>query len=150
MYESKSMRQVKDDLWKYHKKGFYICITTNGAIRKDGACVMGAGIARQAKQRYPDLPFLLGKRISKYGNKVFVFKKLKLITFPVKHHWIEKADLALIRLSTFQLLQAADQFDLDRIYLPRPGCKNGGRKWSEVKPLLKMLDNRFVICDLAR
>ncbi len=39
------------DIWEI--PGDARVITTNGVVRKDGACVMGRGVALQAKMRYP-------------------------------------------------------------------------------------------------
>lgn len=64
-----------------------ICITTNGFVKKDGTCVMGRGIARQAAKRWPDLPKILGNHIKQKGNVVGVLLEesgTKIVSFPVK------------------------------------------------------------------
>ena len=47
------MKEIKSDIWKV--KADWICVTTNGKIRADGRAVMGAGIAKDAKIRFPDI-----------------------------------------------------------------------------------------------
>ncbi len=145
------MQEIFEDIWKQHKQGRWVVITTNGDIKNDGTCVMGRGVAKQAADRFPDLPCELGKRIASAGNVVNVFEDLKIITLPVKHHWKDKADLRLIEKSLQQLVAWADipPRKHGKFYMVRPGCSNGKRDWeSEVKPLCeKYLDNRFVIVE---
>ena len=45
----------------------YICITTNSILNKNGELVMGAGVALEAKQRFPELPKVYGSKIKKMG-----------------------------------------------------------------------------------
>ncbi len=128
-------------------------ITTNGSVNSKGRAVMGAGVAVQAKNKYPTIDYVLGLRLQDRGNNVHVlFVNMETIfTFPVKHHWYEKADPLLIAKSASQLLSKVNLYagDKRKIYMPRPGCGNGGLTWDEVKPLLTpILDDRFVIVEL--
>ena len=128
-------------------------ITTNGSVRRDGCAVMGRGCAREAAQGFPQLPRLLGDRLSATGNRLYFFDNrtlgstFGLFTFPVKHHWMERADLALIAESTEtfarQLLGSA-------VYvMPRPGCGNGGLQWTDVRPILASLPDSVVVVHFA-
>jgi len=141
------MKEIKGNLWDYYDKGEWIVITTNGSIKKNGACVMGRGVAKDARDRFPNLDKVLGKAIDRFGNIVFVLNSMigaKIITFPVKHHWQEKADLKLIERSCRQLEFVVREKSV--VYLVRPGCGNGQLKWSKVKPVLeKYLDERFIV-----
>lgn len=143
------MRQATGDLWHLAKNSILV-ITTNGAVRKDGACVMGRGIALEAAQTFPDLPFLLGKYIKKYGNRCFNLGKwgeYQLVSFPVKHHWKEEADIRLISRSAKQLIEMSDKFGWKEVFMPRPGCGNGRLLWKDVEPVLvPILDDRFIVC----
>lgn len=107
---------------------------------------MGRGVARQARERYPSLPELLGALLRNYGNHVFPHPTFQLFTFPVKHAWREPADIALIHCSVLELDRHASGLGLTRVWLVRPGCGNGGLLWEVVRPLLAdMLDDRFVV-----
>jgi len=113
---------------------------------------MGKGLALQAKEKFPELPLELGTRITHYGNKVFVFMLYRLIMFPVKSVWYENAKLELIEKSCKELKEIF-RYNLSDlpvpVYLPKVGCGNGGLNWNEVKPILeKILDDRFIVCDL--
>jgi hypothetical protein len=148
------MKEITGDIWNHHAKGEWIVITTNGSVNKSGECVMGRGVALQAKKKFPPLARILGDAIKRGGNKVHVLQGFRLITFPVKHQWFEMADLELIKKSAEQLkdwhwflfqgskLSPEEQ----KIYLVRPGAGNGHRTWEEVKAVIEpILDDRFVI-----
>jgi len=146
------MREEQGDIWEAYNAGLWIVIPTNGDWRKDGACVMGRGLALQTKERFPCFPYDLGERLREYGNVVFTFQRYRIITFPVKHHWNEMADLHLIEESA-KALQEIFKYNLSGIptpiYLPRVGCGNGKLDWKNVKPILEAtLDNRFIIISL--
>ena len=144
-------QEIIGDIWDKWKEGFWIVIPTNGFVNNKGECTMGAGLALQAKTKFPDLPKELAERLEEYGNVVFTFHKYHLITFPVKRVWWERANPELIKRSCKDL-QKIFEHNLSGIplplYLPRVGCGNGKLKWTDVKPILeKYLDERFVVCD---
>jgi hypothetical protein len=142
------MKEVKGNIWDFYGRGNWVVITTNGTVKRNGACVVGRGITLEAKNRIENLDKILGKAIQAFGNQVFVLQSLcgaKIISFPVKHNWYEKADLDLIERSCKQLSFINENRNLT-IYMPRPGCGNGRLDWNEVRPILeKYLDDRFVV-----
>ena len=106
------MIEVVGNLWE-HPADCRV-ITTNGTVKNNGECVMGRGCAAEAKLRYPSVAHYLGGRIQGSGNHVNVlFDKTDdaagLISFPVKHNWFERADMALIERSAEELVIAVDQ-----------------------------------------
>jgi hypothetical protein len=139
------MREIKGNLWDYYgKDNFVILVTTNGFVKKNGECVMGRGCALEAKQRIPQLPYLLGYHIKLNGNVPFRVPAEPIMTFPTKHVWWEKSDIELIKKSA-EFYAACDAETT--FILPRPGCGNGGLKWVDVKPVIEtiLLDNVWVI-----
>ena len=135
------MEEVIGDIWKYHELGYWIVIPTNGFVKKEsGECVMGRGLALQAKLKFPKLPFELGALIDKYGNCGFVFPQYRLFSFPVKHNWWESADIELIKQSCEGLV-VCSYYNWSKIpqpiYLPRVGCGNGKLRWKDVKPVIE-------------
>lgn len=143
------MRDVVGDLWGYPADAR--CITTNGTVKRNGEAVLGRGCAAEAARRYPGLAQEIGTWLVTYGNQVMVSEVVArtdrswLVTFPVKHHWREKADLKLIEQSAWMLVEVAN---LDKawktIVIPRPGCGNGGLSWADVRSkLVHILDDRF-------
>lgn len=132
------MIEITDDIWNYKNKG-WIVIPTNGDVNRKGQAVMGRGIALQAKIKIPGFEYTFGYALKKFGNCLMHFSEpVPVITFPVKHHWMEKADLGLIKNSAGQLFKWHLQYNHgDKIYIPRVGCGNGSLDWKDVKPILE-------------
>jgi len=144
------MRECLGDLWEQHEAGEWVCITTNGIIKSDGTAVMGAGVARQAADRFPDLPSKLAEYLQIHGNRVFMFPKYRVITFPTKHHWKDKSSIDLIKKSCRELMELLNTYPqhIPAVWLPRPGCKHGGLQWEEVKSAISpLLDSRVIVID---
>jgi hypothetical protein len=116
---------------------------------------MGRGLALQAKTKFPFMPKMLGNLLKEHGNIGFEFPMWNMLTFPVKHHWHEQANLELIEQSAKDLEDFAVWIDIERInfpmpiYLPKVGCGNGHLNWNDVKPILDkhLADYKFIICD---
>ena len=150
------MIEYEGDLWDLVADA--TVITTNGFVKSNGRAVMGRGCAREARDRYKDLPAsnvdeLLGYLLKTEGNHVHdlgLWKGRRLITFPTKHHWREASDLELIMRSSGELVVLANTLQLTNIAMPRPGCGSGRRRWSDVRPLIEeVLDDRFIVCHLS-
>ena len=139
------MKEAVGDIWQYPADRHVI--TTNGAVRADGACVMGRGVAQQARDKYPGLDMEIGRAIKAYGNHVFGCGIGGILTFPVKHHWRDAADPLLIMRSILEIIQWADESGDKVIVMPRPGCGNGRLHWVDVRHLCKYLDDRFVVIE---
>lgn len=127
-----------------------VCVTTCQVTNSRGHLVMGAGIAKQAKERHPELPRFWGKAISEEEDDIIVTSGLAsyaLVAFHTKMHWRDPSILSLIRKSATSLRNVADQNRWQCVFLPRPGCSNGKLLWSEVKPILEDvgLNDRFII-----
>lgn len=129
-------------------------ITTNGVIKKNGAAVMGRGCALQAKDMFKGIDYDLGYCIDIVGNIPTYIGEYKLkervyeiISFPVKHHWRDKADLSLIERSAKMLPKIIHPGAT--VVMPRPGCGNGGLNWEDVAPVIEpYLDDRFLVVSL--
>lgn len=151
------MIEIDADLWSY--PAWARVVTTNGQVRKDGRAVMGAGVAKAAAQRYPDIERLLGAALREHGNHVHAFfcptgriiaQYDHVITFPTKEHWRDPSTLSLIERSAREM---AELFSNPRyeswgtVVMPRPGTGRGGLRWDEVRPVIApILDDRFVVC----
>lgn len=139
------MKEDIGDIWDM--KCDWRCITTNGAIKRNGEAVMGRGVAREAAKKYSDLPRELGAHIRVWGNVLGMFKEYKIITFPVKHHWMTKADMELIKKSAKDLASFAKKYRHETFVLTRPGCRNGRLDWKDVKKAIRHIlpDNVTVV-----
>jgi hypothetical protein len=140
------MIEITGDIWHYHEAGYPIVITTNGDLNSRGQAIMGRGIALEMKTRYPEFPQELAIHLEHYGNKVGYFKFYNVFTFPTKHHWFEKSDIELIKISALSLYVASGWAGFDKVYMVRPGCSNGKLLWRDVKPILDpILNDRFIV-----
>lgn len=130
-----------------------VCVTTNGIVKRDGNAVMGAGIAKQANDMF-HVSKKLGDYINKYGNRPFNLGAVKrggevfyLFTYPTKYNFKDDSDINLIVKSAEYLMEMADKFKVNNIFLPPPGCGLGNLNYEvTVKPWISnILDDRFVI-----
>lgn len=143
------MREVYGDLWDYPAD--IRVITTNGDVNRFGQAVMGRGVALQAKQRYPGVELVLGSYLKSSGLCLVYMESQKLVSFPVKYHWHQQADLRLIERSAKSLVQLSKLYGWKTVVLPRPGCGNGGLDWEDVKPVIAPIlkSKRFVVIERA-
>lgn len=152
------MKEVGGYLWNYPADWY--CITTNGSLTSKGLAIMGAGVAKQARNRYPDLPKRLGEILQGYrkvllGPSLLGFNKedtgydRNLIIFPTKYEWTDEfSSLKLIKESASMLRYLATRRGDETFAIPRPGCGNGNLRWQEdVKPILEPIlpDNVHII-----
>jgi len=139
--QKRDILDIPDKYWR--------CVTTNGVVKDNGECVMGAGVAKAIKGKYPEVPRILGQHIKMWGNIVWADHPNKLIYFPVKHKWWQMADLKLIESSTKQLFAIIEAhpnwFANQPIFLPRPGCGNGKLSWDDVKQVIEPLLHEQVV-----
>ena len=149
------MKEITGNLWE--QPGWKV-ITTNGTVTNAGLAVMGRGIAKEAALRYPRLQKDLGGRIGVTGNHVYLFEYRSpegpkdwetLVTLPVKHHWMDKASLRLIKDSLQELVTLVTALSPDcPVNLVRPGCGNGGLTWPVVRLFCEeVLSDRFTIVE---
>lgn len=126
-----------------------LCITTNLALRSNGHGICGAGIAKQARDIWPEIEKSLGKIISAEQSGVSILLvdgKTSILSFPTKYHWKDKSDLDLIIQSCKELVKLTDTMHWFSVGLPRPGCSLGRLDWSDVKKnISRYLDDRFTI-----
>lgn len=147
-------RLAYGNMWSIWPKADLFLITTNGTVKNNGALVMGAGIAKQAKQKWPKLPFVLGAAIKKYKGEPYhilvspEYPKNKLGCFQVKHHWADNADLGLIEQGVRSLNWWSTQHNDPNIHLNFPGIGNGKLNIDSVWPIVKHLQDNVVLWQL--
>ena len=141
------MIESRSDIW--NSGADYICVTTNGIVSRDGTLVMGAGFAKQVRNRYHGIDRALGEGVKLLGNIPLMFNTAQgesnIISLPTKNHWKDKSSLELIVRSVSHI--AKTMRPTDTIALTRPGCALGGLDWeSTVKPAIEpLLDDRFTV-----
>lgn len=142
------MQLVQDDIWSYADKLDFICVTTNSIVKTNGCLVMGAGIAKTAMERNPDLPKEFGKQILDKGLAGQFYGLLavgKYIAFQTKLHYKDSSPLDVVQRSCNALQRLAKKYPEKSFGLPYPGISNGRLDPKVVYPFLKDLpDNVFV------
>jgi hypothetical protein len=139
------MKEVKGNLW--NSDCTYTAVTTNNVIKRNGDLVMGAGIAKQAVQRFPRLPRILAEHIKANGNTPCLVKDYGILSFPTKYNWRNPSSIELIAQSA-KLAMALLPEDAT-CAMSRPGCGNGSLQWEQVRPVLEdILDDRFIVYSL--
>ncbi len=146
-------RFQRGDMWTAFATADLFLITTNSAIRKDGALVMGRGIARQARDRFPGLAASLGRhilntcgRLGAYGLLVSPrWPEAKLGVFQVKQHYGQPASLELIRHSTAMLCAWCAEHPGAQVALNYPGIGNGRLHREAVLPVIAQLSEQVTI-----
>ena len=152
------MIEIKANIWDNQFDGMWRVIPINCQINSKGELIMGAGLAKEAKFRYPSLPKHFANLIydqERRGQPIFPLLRwigdqdVNLMGFPTKRHWRDKSNLSLIEegLIFLQGLMPYLMCDGERekAVCPRLGCgeRTGRLDWErEVRPLfLKYFEN---------
>lgn len=88
--QSQLPKEFEGNIWKWIGKAAVICIPTNNYIT-NGRNVMGAGLAREALMRYPNLDKIMGDILVKFGfypYSIKVDRRTHIMNFPVKPNFI--------------------------------------------------------------
>lgn len=140
---------VQNDIWNYHPN-HWIVIPTNLGWKPDGSAVMGAGLAKDAADRYPELARWYGaknRHRDSHQPLVDLYHPKKLIMLPTKRlnyakpflSWKFNSDVELIEQSLKSLVIEVEKFGgcgIDEVYLSPPGCGNGNLEWGDVRQML--------------
>ncbi len=138
------------DMWSAWDDADLFLITTNATIKNNGALVMGRGIAKEARDRFPGLDFALGRAVLERGSHYYLLispswpaKKLGL--FQVKCDFARPADMKLIQLSATALHKWCAVHPFAQVHLNYPGIGNGHLLIDQVAPLLAELPSNVHI-----
>lgn len=172
-------RMQKADAWSLPEADA-VCITTNGFVSARGLAAVGMGVAKAAKDRYPQLGKWMAQKLHINGHCVQVVCKVVadpyLVSFPVKPAFVvsngqnvvsfkqveypagtwvpgfyAKASLALIERSLQELVHLTELMQWQHVVLPRPGCGAGELRWEDMAVLLaRYLDHRFILVHQGR
>lgn len=147
------MKLQRGNMWTAYDEADYFLITTNSFLKGNGALVMGRGIAREARDRFPGLDHAFGSAIGSrcghlgYYHLLFgsFWKQPKLGAFQVKSHYQNEASMALIQETVYRLRTAAYLEPAKSFHLNFPGIGNGNLLRAVVLPTLDILpDNVFI------
>lgn len=154
------MIEIEGNIWDY--TGKYIVIPINLEVKKNGENIMGAGLALEAKNKFPNFPKMVGNSIkAKQFNETRRVNYYNLsdmdngynfyyngVAFPTKYKPQYTSCLNLILWGAKQLAHDFGETNF-KCYLPRLGCgvKTGQLDWStQVKPILaNILNDNFIV-----
>jgi hypothetical protein len=160
------LRSQVGDIWDFLPTHYVVITTNQGWKVRSGkaSAVMGKGLAKDAADRYPELPRLYGEWCK--GGKhdeLYWYEKAPLILLPVKPlnptwpetSWRSPASLDLIQASCARLLSQTKRFAQWKapfgrrpIALCLLGCGAGGLTMEEVRPIMDQYfggDENFVL-----
>ena len=149
------MQLATGDMWSVFEQADLFLITTNGILNAHGALVMGAGIARQARDLFPGLEQRFGKAVSSYGPRYGIlfpnaWPEDKLGAFQTRQHWREGGDVKLIELARDKLSVWCQLYPTCQVYLNMPGVGLGGLKREVVLPLFSQLPDTVTLWEYHR
>ena len=148
------MRLRHGNMWRVFDDADLFVVTTNSVIKTSGELVMGKGIARQARDRFPHLAKRFGDEVRRMGDEPYGLITLlpfsgtdidKMAAFQVKRHFMNMADIHLIEMSAAHLSEWGERHPGAVIHMNFPGIGNGGLGVEDVLPVIhRMPDNVFV------
>ena len=104
--------------------------------------VMGKGIAKEFKERYPDM-FKEYAELCEQGNlqpgKPYYYQDLlgnSIINFPTKKHWRSPSKLSYIVQGLKWFVDNYKELNISSVAFPPLGCGNGGLNWELVGPIM--------------
>lgn len=149
------------DMWSAWDEADLFLITTNACIKPDSRLVMGAGIARQARVKWPGIDLRTGAALRGKSDRQIDFTlngrqytllepeynllvssdwpRLKFGLFQVKRHFHTDASIGIIEQSAAELaLWCASRPD-SQVHLNFPGIGNGRLEKDQVLPIIEKL-----------
>jgi len=104
--------------------------------------VMGAGLAKEFKKRYPEMYREYRK---KYENnelkigKLHVFRTIDklIINFPTKIHWKDNSKLEWIEAGLKYFITNYKKWNITSVAFPQLGTSHGKLNWNDVKPIME-------------
>lgn len=131
------IKYVRGDLLKSPAQVLVNTVNTVG--------VMGAGIALQFKEQYPEMfqkyQLLCKKKLLDIG-KLYLWKPTntsskEILLFPTKKHWLNLSELNWIEAGLQKFVENYERLNIKSIAFPKLGCGNGGLSWHDVKPSME-------------
>lgn len=116
--------------------------------------VMGAGLARQFKLRYPEQAryyrnlceqgriSMKNCRSGLYYSPAYL-EESRACLFPTKNHWRDRSSLPEIRLGLEELIYDIDRMGFYLVLMPAPGCGCGGLEWEGKGGVKEMMVGLF-------
>lgn len=151
------MKEITGDFWDNCDGYDLLVFPSNGVVLKSERLVMGAGVAKDFKERYKGLDFRLGKYLlmndayykddrGVYQYGCLVDRESGIAAIQTKMHWQDDSSPSLIKWGCRLLSMHCEALGFNNVLMTRPGCGLGNLVWKDVKSSVKtILDDRFTI-----
>lgn len=145
------------DMWSAYGRVDHFLVTTNSYIKKDGSLCMGTGIAKQAADRYREVPIEAGRLLRellgfKPGENTDPYHLIRQVAptckvgiFQTKFHYRNPSSMALVAASADALARLAVIHAHRSFALNFPGIGHGGLPRDVVLSLLSSLPDNVEI-----
>ncbi len=114
-----------------------ILVTTNQVVKSNGHLVMGAGAAKWAAQKWPQLPLLAAAVRDKCTPIIQTKNGTQIGIFPTKKHWQENSSLEMIAKSSQELKELALAHPELEYHVNFPGIGFGHLNFGDVQNTLE-------------
>lgn len=128
------IKYVSGDLFKSETQTIVNTVNCVGA--------MGAGIALEFKNRYPNMFYSYKKICDSNQLKpglLYLWKKEEkwILNFPTKNHFKDPSTLEYIESGLIKFKDTYKEKGITSISFPKLGCGKGGLNFKDVKPLME-------------
>lgn len=136
------MQEAQGDLFSGGRD--WLVFTANSMVTRDRRLVMGAGVARQFRDRYPGIDLFFGAVLLENGlvkGRFHLMADLErqVLALQTKIDWREPSPLELVVESCNYLGHYAHVHPAETFGLCRPGCGLGELDWNLVRPRIAPL-----------
>ena len=102
---------------------------------------MGAGIAKEARLRFPDMAEAYRKQCDTGELRIgrlwlWKYSDPWILCFPTKTHWRQPSRLSYISQGLAKLVSSYHQHGITCLAMPHLGSVHGGLDWATVRPLV--------------
>lgn len=142
------------DIWSELDNSCIILITTNSTINKRGELVMGAGSAKQAKDRFPNLPKIWGKSVRGFRDLDYniIITELENNIFigalQTKRFWKDPSTKNLVAKSLQKLQEYAESNPTIQFHCVMPGIGKGKLDINKILPFTDLCPNNITFWQL--
>lgn len=149
------MKLRTGDIWSIFDEADLFLITTSATLTVQGKLVMGAGIAKRARERFPGIDEALGKAVIEQGKRYGLlvsprWPEAKLGAFQTKLHWRDESQFSLISEATTKLSLWCRAHPSASVHLNFPGIGHGQLPRSQVFRLLEPLPDSVSIWEFSK
>lgn len=149
------MKEITGNFWSKYEGYDAIVVTTNCVVGKDDKLIMGAGMAKQFADHFPNLPKQLGKLVLQNGRQIELLEsktwqvlpgKCRILALPTKNHFKDNSVMEEVKQLCKEMEEIVTRNNIKSVLTSRPGCGLGGLNWAQLKPYLKEIwDDRFTV-----